>query len=146
MFVYQPTLDTLELKKDKVTDYVISWISNWLYASERKPLYTAILNTIKLSGYRIGIKFDKDRLAVEQNNYLTNIANAYIVYDLNAWTGNPTKSFKFKDCLFGATNIIENSDKERYVSSGYGITLDNADLWSFDNFILLFYFIFVLLR
>ena len=24
MFVYQPTLDTLELKKDKVTDYVIS--------------------------------------------------------------------------------------------------------------------------
>ena len=77
---------------------------------------------------------------MEQNNYLTNIANAYIVYDLNAWTGNPTKSFKFKDCLFGATNIIENSDKERYVYSGYGITLDNADLWSFDNFII-YYFI-----
>ena len=79
MFVYQPTLNTLELKKDKVTDYVISWITNWLYASERKLLYTAILHTIKLSGYRIGIKFDKDRLAVEQNNYVTNIADAYIV-------------------------------------------------------------------
>ena len=24
-FVYQPTLDTLELKKDKDTDYVLSW-------------------------------------------------------------------------------------------------------------------------
>ena len=24
-FVYQPTLDSLELKKDKGTDYVLSW-------------------------------------------------------------------------------------------------------------------------
>ena len=29
----------------------------------------------------MGIRFDKDPLAVEQNNYLTNIINVYIVYD-----------------------------------------------------------------
>ena len=31
---------------------------------------------------------------------------------------------KFKNCLFGATNIVENSDKEKYVYSGYGITFE----------------------
>ena len=30
------------------------------------------------------IKFDKDLLAVEQNNYLTQIVNVYIIYDLEA--------------------------------------------------------------
>ena len=37
---------------------------------------------------------------------------------------------EFKNCLFGSTNIAKNSDKEKYVYSGYGITFDSADLWS----------------
>ena len=36
MFVYQPTFDTLELKKGEGTDYV--------YTSKLKPLYTAFLH------------------------------------------------------------------------------------------------------
>ena len=72
-FVYQPTLDTWELKKDKVTDYVLSWKSKGVYNSKLKPLYSAFLYGIKLSGYRMGIKFDKDPLAAEQNIYLTKI-------------------------------------------------------------------------
>ena len=88
-FVYQPTLDALELKKDKGTDYVLSWKSNGVFNSKLKPLYTTFLNSIKLSEeYRIGIKFDKDPLALEENNYLTKIVNVYIVYDLDAWPGN----------------------------------------------------------
>ena len=31
------------------------------------------------------MKFDKDPLAVEQNNYLTKIVNVYIVYELYDW-------------------------------------------------------------
>ena len=81
----------------------------------------------------MGIKFDKDPLAVEQNNYLTKIVNVYIVYDLDAWLRNPTNNFKFKNCLFGATNIVKNSDKEKYVYSGYGITFDSGGSRSFDN-------------
>ena len=42
-------------------------------------------------------------------------------------------NFKFKNCLFGVTNIVKNSDKEKYVYSGYGITFDSAGSWSFDN-------------
>ena len=40
--------------------------------------------------------------------------------------------YKFENCLFGATNIVKNSDKE-YVCSGYGITFDSASSWSFSN-------------
>ena len=74
-FVYQPIFDTLELKKDKGTDYVLSWKSKGVYNSKLKLLYTAFLHSIKLSGYRIGIKFDKDPLAVEQNKYLSKNLN-----------------------------------------------------------------------
>ena len=47
----------------------------------------------------MGIKFDRDPLAVEQNNCDTKIVNAYIVYDLDAWPKNPTNNFIFKNCL-----------------------------------------------
>ena len=51
MFVYQPTLDMLKLKKGKSTDYAISWKSKGLYTSELKPLYTAFLHNVKLFGF-----------------------------------------------------------------------------------------------
>ena len=88
VYVYQPTLDTLELKKDKGTDYILCSKSKGVFNSKLKPLYTDFLNSIKLSEYRIGIKLDKDPLAIEQNNYLTKIVNVYIVYDLDAWQIN----------------------------------------------------------
>ena len=50
-FVYQPTLDTLESKKGKGTDYILSWKSHRVYNSKLKPLYTAFLHSIKLFGY-----------------------------------------------------------------------------------------------
>ena len=59
-----------------------------------------LLHSIKLYEYRIGIKFDKDPLAVEQNNYLSKIIHVYIFYDLDAWQINPTNNLKFKNCLF----------------------------------------------
>ena len=41
-------------------------------------------------------------------------------------------SIKFKNCLFGATNTVKNSDKEKYVYSGYGITF-NFIIFGADN-------------
>ena len=61
------------------------------------------------------------------------MVDVYIVYDLDAWSRNTTNNFKFKNCLFGAINVVKYSDKEKYVNSGYGITVDSAGLWSFDN-------------
>ena len=39
-FVYQPTLNALELKKDKGTGYFLSSKSKGLCNSKLKPLYT----------------------------------------------------------------------------------------------------------
>ena len=47
-FIYQPTLDTLELKKANV----LSWKPNRVYNSKLKSLHTAFLHRIKLSGYK----------------------------------------------------------------------------------------------
>ena len=48
MFVYQPTLDTLEwkLKADEDTDYVLSWKLKGDHHCKRKSLYTAFLHSI----------------------------------------------------------------------------------------------------
>ena len=59
--------------------------------------------------------------------------NVYIVYDWNASPINPTNNFKLKTFLFGATNIVKNSEKEKYVYYGYRLTFDNACSWSSDN-------------
>ena len=117
MFVYQPTLDTLELKKDKYPDYILSWKLKAVHTSKCKSLYTSFLPSIKLSRYKIGIKFDKDPLAIERNNYMSKIVNSYIVYDLDAWPRNPTSICKFKNCFFGAGSVLKNSAKEKVVCS-----------------------------
>ena len=78
----------------------------------------------------MGVIFDKDPLAVEQNNYLTKIVNVYIVYDLDAWPRNSTNNSKSKNCLFQA-KTVKNSDKEKNVYSGYGIPFDSACSLSF---------------
>ena len=40
MFVYQLTLDILELKEEKGIDYVTAWKSKGVYTSKLTPLYT----------------------------------------------------------------------------------------------------------
>ena len=44
----------------------------------------------------MGVKFDKDPLAVEQNNSLTKIVNVYIFYDLDAWPKIPLRNCTIK--------------------------------------------------
>ena len=63
---------------------------------------------------------------------MTKIVDAYIPYDLDVWPRIPTNNFRFKNCLFGAASIVNNSYKEKNVHSGYGITFDSACSWSVD--------------
>ena len=79
------------------------------------------------------IKFDKDPLVVEQNNYATKIVNAYIVYDLDAWPNNPLNNFKLKSCLFGATNTVKSSDQEKWVFNAFVIAFVRARSCNFCN-------------
>ena len=59
------------------------------------------------------MEFNKDPLALEQKNYATKFVNAYIVYDLVTWSNNPLRNFTLKICLFGATIITKNGNKEK---------------------------------
>ena len=62
-------------------------------------------------------------MVVEKNNYSTKTVNLSIVYDSNGWPSNPLNNFVLKSCLFDATNFVKNSNKSKYVYSGYGIKL-----------------------
>ena len=53
-----------------------------------------LLFYIKLSEYITEMKFDKDPLVVEENNYSTKTVNVWIVYDLNACPRNNYKQFQ----------------------------------------------------
>ena len=64
---------------------------------------------------------------------MTKTVNVYIVYDLEAWPKIPLRNFTLKNCWFGATNIVKNSDKEKWVNSGYGIAFDGNGEWNFGN-------------
>lgn len=66
---------------------------------------------MKRSGYK---RRSKTVLVVEQDNYVNEFVNVYITYDLNDWL----RITLIKNCLFGATNGVKNSDKTRYVCSG----------------------------
>ena len=107
--------------------------SKGVYNSKLKPLYTAFLHSKNLSEYRIEIKFEKDPLAVEENNYTSKVANGYIVCDLDAWPKIPLRNFTINNCLFGAASITKNISKEKYMYGGYGTAFNGKDEWSFDN-------------
>ena len=68
------------------------------------------MHSTKCSVYKVGIQFDQDPFAVEQNNYLTKIVNVYIVYDFYIRPRNPTINLKFMNCLDGAISVVTNSD------------------------------------
>ena len=70
------------------------------------------MHRINISVYNARKKFDKDHFAAEQNNYTTKILNAYIFYDLDTWPNNPLRNSTLKNCLFGATSAVKNSDKK----------------------------------
>ena len=47
IFVYQPTLNALGLKKDKDTEYIVSWKSKGVYNSKLTSLHGAFLPNLK---------------------------------------------------------------------------------------------------
>ena len=117
MVVYQPTSSRVQLKKDKGTDYVISWKSKGVDSSFSTT--QSFLHKIKFSGYKIGIKFDKEPLVVEQNNYVTKIVNAYIVHNLDDQPKNQSNNFKIS-FLFFLTNFKKDSNKSKWEYSVCG--------------------------
>ena len=131
MFVYQPAFNVLELKIDKSTEYINGLKSKRLYNCTLIALHGAFLPNATYFGVKIGMQFNNISLVIEIINYATKVV--YIVYDLDNWPKNYLKKFALNKCLFGATNIVKNSDKEKYVYSGYGIAFGGKCVRSFGN-------------
>ena len=85
MFVYQPTLNLLELNSDKSYEYVISWKTKGLNNFELIALVETFLLKIKCFVNRVGTQFNNPPLVVAENNNTTKMGNIYIVYDLDNW-------------------------------------------------------------
>ena len=47
--------------------------------------------------------------------------------------GQKFQSETLKNCLSGATNIVKNSDKEKYMCSGYEKAFDRKVSWNFND-------------
>ena len=118
MFVYQPTLSTLQIKYKKTSENVVSWKSKGVYTMNVRLLHGAFLPQLRYDAGNICVNLANSPLVVEQNNYSTKIV---IVYDLNDWPKVLLRNLTLKKCLFGATNILKNSDKEKCLYSNYGI-------------------------
>ena len=95
----------------------------------------AFLPNIKYFRYKIGMQNNSTPLVVEQNNNTAKTVNANIVYGLDNWPTILLKNFTLKDCFFGATNIAKNSDKSKWVYSGYRITFDGKGERNFDKWL-----------
>ena len=57
----------------------------------------------------------------------------YFVHDLDSWPKIWLRNFTSKHFLFGATNIVKNSDEEKYVYSGCRRAFGGKSVSSFDN-------------
>ena len=70
MFVYQPTLNTLQIKYEKTSENAISWKSKEIYTTNAKPLHGAFLPQLRYDARKICVNLTKSPLVAEQNNYL----------------------------------------------------------------------------
>ena len=61
---------------------------------------------------------------------MAKVVNAYIVYP---WPKIPLNNFKLRNCLFGATDVGKNCEKEKWVHSNFEIEFDKARSWDFGN-------------
>ena len=79
------------------------------------------------------MKFDKDPLVVRKKQLIDQNSKRLHCLSFRCFARKFYENFKSKNCLFGATNIVKTSDKEKNVYSGYGTTFDSADSCRFDN-------------
>ena len=109
---------TVPLKEDKGTGILLVR-SQKDYLHPDFICYRMLSCLTKRFEYKIGIKFNNTALVVKQNNCVTKIVNAYIVYDLDYWPRNLLNNLILQTCLFGAPNILKNNDQAKFVYGGY---------------------------
>ena len=101
-----------------------------LYNSKLIALNGFFLHSIKYlkKHNKRSLKFNNSPLVAEQKNYPT-----FTIQIIGQKFHSETFSKTLKNCLFRATNIVKNNDKEKYAYSDYGIAFDGKGSGSFNN-------------
>ena len=75
----------------------------------------------------VKIRFDGSCLKQEDAARFTPnfVVNLFIIYELDKCSRDLNTDFTAKDRLFGAVNLTNNADPDKYKYSGYGIGFDS---------------------
>ena len=65
--------------------YILLNPNHYILLVKHYILLIIFLHGTTISGYTMGIKFDRDPLAVEQNNYATKVVNVHFFFDLDVF-------------------------------------------------------------
>ena len=82
---------------------------------------------IWMNNTRIRLKFKGSCLKQEDSAPFTenNIANLFVVYELDRWSRETNTDFTLKDCLFEALKITKNADPDKHKFRCYAIGFDS---------------------
>ena len=119
------------------TNHISSKKSKGLFDESIKPPTTSdnsLAPAINNYGSKIRVTFARSCLKQSDKLSYTHgkIVNIYIVYELGASSSNDNDPI-LKNCLFGAVNLTENADIDKYGYSGYGIGFDRRSSFLFPS-------------
>ena len=81
----------------------------------------------RLYVYLSGNHFQQNKVIIPNNVYVINI---YCVYEIQPIASSRDTTFTIQNALFGAMEIIKNTDTSRYNYKGYGICFDEGGTFS----------------
>ena len=119
------------------TDHMSSWKSKGL--SDEGIQHPATSNislapSLNYFGTKTKLKFDGSCLKQDKITFTCGkTVNIYIVYEINLRDCEYDDYPTLENSLFGAVNLVKNSDIDRYKYSGYGIGFDRRETFSIAN-------------
>ena len=85
-------------------------------------------NDEKMYVYLQGTHFQQNDVIITNNN--ENRVNIYVVYKLDPIASARDDTFTVQNALFGAMQIIKNSNTSKYAYKGYGICFEKGGMFS----------------
>ena len=89
-------------------------------------------NDERMYVYLQGSHFQQNNVLTLNNDHVINknVINIYIIYKLDAIASIRDTTFTMQNALFGAMQIIKNSDSSKYHYKGYGICFHESEQFS----------------
>ena len=129
------TITTFSFPKDTVSEWESKRLSNEKVACDYVANVSVCSKLIWIHNSRIRLKFKGSFLKQEDAAPFTpnNVADLFIVYELDRWSQDTNTDSTLKDCLLGAVKLTKNADPDKYKYSGYSIRFNSRSELLFTN-------------